>query len=135
MMARLVKSLVAGCTAVLLTGCWMLMQPQGFEAGEQVAAKWSTQWYGATVIGRDGDAYVVKYSDNTIGTVKPADVRRLLHRRQIRVGQRVIAAWMTSTWYPGTVLSLAEEGAVIKWDDGSTPSLVLYGKIAAFETP
>lgn len=135
MAVRVVKAFLAIGAVFLLAGCWALMQPQLYEPGEKVAAKWSTMWYEATVIGRDGDAYVVKYSDNTIGNVQPAEMRHLLARRDLRVGQHVIAVWRTSTWYPGTVQSLADDGAMIKWDDGGTPSVAPYGKIAAFETP
>lgn len=131
MTARWMKVLVGCSLTFALGGCWSLLHESGHEAGEPVAAKWSTMWYGATVIGPDGDKYVVKYSDGTVGTVAAADVRRVLRRDEVKVGRHVIAKWNTATWYPGTVLAVDEAGATIKWDDGSSPSHAAFGNIAA----
>lgn len=130
MTARFLKPLLAGCTAFLLTGCWSLMQPaSGYEPGEKVAAKWSTSWYEATVIGRDGDNWVVRYSDNTLGTVRAEDMRHLLRKDQVQVGMRVLAMWRSTSWYPGTIVAVEDQGATVKWDDGSSPSFAPFGKI------
>ena len=131
MTARWMKVLVGGALTLALGGCWSLLHEPGHEAGEPVAAKWSTLWYGATVIGPDGDKYVVKYSDGTLGTVAAADIRPLLPRHEVTVGRHVIAKWQTASWYPGTVLAVDATGATIKWDDGSSPSHAAFGSIAA----
>lgn len=129
----ILKSILAGCTAFLLAGCWALMQPSGYVNGEQVAAKWSTSWYAATVIGRDGDNWVVKYSDGTTGIVKPEDMRHLLQPGHVYVGQHVYAVWMSGSWYAGKVVAVDDKGATVKWDDGSSPSFAPYGKIVDYE--
>lgn len=116
--------------ALLLTGCWS-QQNAGFHNGDNVAAKWHTSWYQANVIGKDGDGYMVRYTDSTTGNVKPGELRYMLDPRQVHAGQPVLAVWRTSAMYPGVVKSVSDKGAIIIWDDGSSPSFVPFGQIAS----
>ena len=125
------KRAVAAVFAVaVLNGCWWMGQQASYDLEEPVCAKWSTTWWEAKVIGRDGDRYVVKYGDGTTGTVAAADMRRVLRRGEVRVGQAVYARWMGPHWYAGVVTALDDKGAIVKWDDGSTPSHADFGQIA-----
>lgn len=44
--------------------------------------------------------------------------------RSPKVGEKVIARWMGSSFYPGTVIEVTADGYLVKWDDGSAPSPV-----------
>lgn len=112
---------------ISLSGCGAASK---FETGKTVAAKWSDGSYYLAVIKKaGGDSYDVDYADGTKGTVKSSDIREIPEKPSLAAGDNVLAVWTTAKFYPGTVQEVKPEGAVIKWNDGSEPSLVTYGKI------
>jgi len=96
---------------------------------QTVCAKWSDKWYEAEIVSETGGKIHVIYSDRTEADLTAADIKYPLEKEKIKVGERVLAVWTTGLYYEGTVEEVKTEGATIKWDDGSTPSLVAYGKI------
>lgn len=112
-----------------------------------------TKWYGSKVLGL-GDMIEVKYvSDASTGKVAHHDIlkapegthqalkKALISSQLLRdakaagepfkpqnwkpnPGDEVIAIWSASTWYQGTVQSVKENKATVKWKDNSQPSEV-----------
>jgi len=98
---------------------------------KMVCAKWNDSWYEAEVVSEaDGKVHVI-YSDKTEGDVASADIKQPLEKDKIKVDDRVLAVWTSGLFYEGSIVELKEDGAIVKWDDGSSPSLVAYGKIVA----
>ena len=102
-----------------------------YAIGTHVAAKWSDgNYWGATVIGNANGKYQMKFDDGTSKEVTASDLKTITPKDQIKVGDKVLAVWMTNgRMYYGVVESLESNGAMVKWDDGSAPSLVSFDNI------
>ena len=101
-----------------------------FVPGMSVAAKWSDGGYYLAVIKASNDGnYEVEYADGTQGSVSEGDMLEIPATVKLTAGDKVIAVWAGAKFYTGTVQEVKPDGAVVKWDDGSEPSLVEFGKI------
>lgn len=132
-----VLPVLAACAA-LLAACG----GNSFKVGQTVAARYTdNNWYVATIttynpagkssVGQETipATYTVKYEDGSDGIVQPEGLRAIPAGRTAKVGERVLAVWAKSRFYPGVVTAVSAEGAVVKWDDGSAPSTVPWGRI------
>lgn len=129
------------------------------KAGDMVLAKTSTgsYWNGAEITNIDGDVYVVKTTQGTSANVPPekiikvsaatmADMKKqagstdFLKEAQAKsptipvgykpkAGDRVVAEWVSKSWYTGTVQSVAGGKATIAWEDKSKPSEVIFERV------
>jgi len=111
--------------AITLVSC----KTEKKEEVKNVCAKWSDVWYEAVVVSETDGKIHVKYYDNAEADLTSADIKYPLAKDKIKVNDRVLAVWTTGKYYPGTVTEVKEEGAMVTWDDGSSASLVAYGKI------
>lgn len=103
-----------------------------YKVGDHVAAKWSDgKYWTATITSIDGAKYNIAYDDGTAGSVEKEGLKQLAAQSDLKVGDAVWAVWSgNAKMYQGTIQELQSGGAIIKWNDGSTPSLANYGKIA-----
>ncbi len=101
-----------------------------FKVGDAVCAKWSGSWLEAKIISINGDKYKVKFYDDYEDLLSASEIKRVLKKSEVKKGDKVYAVWTSHKYYPGTVQELKDDGAIIKWDDGSNPSLAKYGLIA-----
>lgn len=101
-----------------------------FSVGMTVAAKWKdNNYYLAEIKAVNNDKYDVAYADGDKGTVSASDMKEVPAKPALKTGDKVLAVWTTAKFYSGTVQEVKESGAVIKWDDGTAPSEVAFGKI------
>lgn len=101
-----------------------------FSPGQTMAAKWTDgNWYLAKIESVSGGRYNVLYADGDRGSVAQDQIQVIPMRPHLIAGERVLAVWSGAKFYSGIILEVRGNGAVVKWDDGSTPSLVEYGKI------
>lgn len=129
-MKTMIKAAAVALAVTSLSGCW-LMTKGGVQVGDRTCAKWNASWYGATITGREGDKFVVKYDDDDTGKVASNELKALLYKGDVSPGMKVLGQWMPRTrWYLGTVERLEADGAIVKWDDGSAASLAPYGRMA-----
>lgn len=99
-------------------------------AGRQVMAKWRDgNWYLATIRSEDNGKYQVDYADGDKGVVTSDQIRRIPHKPNLSVGDKVWAVWTRARFYSGTVKEVRGDGVVVRWDDGSSPSFVAFGKV------
>ncbi len=103
-----------------------------FMVGETVCASWSTSWYEAEIVSFTDGIYAVKYSDGSQGNLTSDKLRKVLTKDEIKVGEKVLAVWTSDKYYVGTVKEIKADGAIVAWEDGSSPSLAKFGKIAQF---
>lgn len=97
-----------------------------------VAAQWTNgAWYLAKISATDGDRISVDYADGDKGIVAPGQIRRLLARMPVTVGQSVLAVWKNKRFYPGKVSEIRDDGVLVAWDDGDEPLLVPHGQLMA----
>lgn len=101
-----------------------------FSVGMTVAAKWKDNYYYlAEIKAVNSDKFDVAYADGDKATVPSGDLKEIPAKLTLKTGDKVLAVWDKSRFYPGTVQEVKAGGAVIKWDDGSSPSEVAFGKI------
>lgn len=101
-----------------------------FEVGDNVAAKYGSDYYLATIDALKGSSATVTYGDGTHGKVRTSDIRELARPRDLAPGDRVAAAWDTGAkMYPATIVERSTDGFTVKWDDGRT-SVVAAKRIA-----
>ena len=101
-----------------------------FTVGMTVAAKWSgEQYYLAVIKTAKDDKFDVEYADGTKGAVTSAEMKVIPATLTLAKGDKVLAVWSGAKFYPGTVEEAKATGALVKWDDGSAPSEVAFGKI------
>ncbi len=102
-----------------------------YKVGTHVAAKWSDgDYWGATITGNNGGKYQIKYDDGTQGEVTAAELKSITPKADIKVGDKVLGVWSTNgKMYKGTVQEIQGAGVIVKWDDGSEPSLVSFDNI------
>jgi len=103
-----------------------------FQVGEAVCVLWSTSWYDAEIVSISDNIYNIKYYDGSEDDVTAEKIRKILDKEEIKVGDIVLAVWTSDKYYVGTVKEIKSDGAIIAWEDGSTPSLAKFGKIAQF---
>jgi hypothetical protein len=98
--------------------------------GDAVGAVWSDgNWYLAKVTGVRGERFDLEYADGDKGTVLKAGIRRTVDRPEgVVAGDRVVGVWKEARMYPGSVQEVTADGVVVKWDDGSAPTPVAFGK-------
>lgn len=106
----------------------------GITVGASVAAPWggAGSLYLGTVQSIAGTTAKVLYADDNI--VRDVAVAQLLPvvARTWAVNDKVLAVWSAGKFYPGTVTAVkANSTYTVKWDDGSSPSDVVAGKIIA----
>lgn len=51
-----------------------------------------------------------------------------------KVGERVLAAWMTTSWQPAKVKSVTDDKAMLVWEGGMNPEQLDLSRITAFPT-
>jgi hypothetical protein len=103
-----------------------------YKVGDTVVAEWvSGFWYPATVIAVNGTKYDLGFDDGSSGDdYEEAKLKPLPATLDLKVGDRVLASWTgTGKLYPGSVQEVKTDGVIVKWDDGSEPSEVKFGKI------
>lgn len=100
------------------------------EEGSTVAAKWSDgKWYLGYIAKINKTSYDVNYADGDKSSVSKSDIIPV-SKTTFKKGDKVMAVWSDGAqFYDGVVVKTEKDGAVIKWDDGSSESLVEYGKI------
>ncbi len=104
---------------------------RGLAVGDVVAAQWRREWYRARIVGSDGVKFAVVYDDETKGRLTREELIPVAPATGVRPGARVLACWDGKPqMYPGTVASVADAKATIRWDDGSAPSSVPLAAIA-----
>lgn len=101
------------------------------KVGSNVAATWGESWYLAkvTAINTEKGEYDVTYADNTTGAVDTNNIKLIPDNAKFRVGDKVLAAWSGARLYAGTVNEIKDDGYMVKWDDGSDPTMVANGKL------
>lgn len=98
-------------------------------SGDWVAAQWHKSWFRAQITGLVNGTYAVHYDDNTTGQVGQSSLIPIA--KDFQVGDRVLASWGdTGRMYPGRVLLVRGDQALIRWEDGSTSCEVAADKIA-----
>jgi hypothetical protein len=100
-----------------------------YAVGTTVCAKWSSSWYEAVITGIAGAKYNVKYGDGATGTVTEAEIKLPSKKNEVKIGDKVLAVWTSVRYYEGTVNAVTADGCIVKWNDGSTPSLAKWGKV------
>lgn len=101
-----------------------------FKVGMTVAAKYyDNDYYLAEIKAINNDKYDVAYADGDKASVYASDLKEIPAKLTLATGDKVLAVWQKAKFYPGTVQEVKASGAVIKWDDGSAPSEVAFGKI------
>jgi hypothetical protein len=101
-----------------------------FEVGQSVAARWSDgNMYLAVIRAIDGDNYKVDYADGDKGTVQKHQMIPLRTRPVLQAGDKVMAVWTRARFYSGVVAEVQGGGVIVRWDDGSSPSFVAFGKV------
>lgn len=101
-----------------------------FSVGMTVAAKWQdNNYYLAEIKAVNNDKFDVAYADGDTATVTVGDLKAIPAQPTLKAGDKVLAVWDKARFYSGTVQEVKASGALVKWDDGSTPSEVPFGKI------
>lgn len=129
--SKIISSILA--TLIITMGIYSCNKAaDAYKVGDHVAAKWSDgKYWTATITGIDGSKYNVAYDDGTAGSVTKDGLKPIAAQADLKVGDAVWAVWSgNSKMYEGTIQELQSGGAIIKWNDGSMPSLANYGKIA-----
>lgn len=100
-------------------------------AGDVVAARWRTGWYLATVEGQEGKLVRVRHQDGSTARVTKRELIVVARPGELTEGDRVLACWNDGAqMYPGKVEKKGEKTATVRWEDGSEPSEVAFGKLA-----
>lgn len=99
------------------------------EKPKNVCALYSNVWCEAKIISDENGEIKVKYYDGVEASLTPDEIKYPLEKEKIKAGDRVMAVWQKGSFYDGEVTEVKDDGAMVKWDDGSSPSLVAYGKI------
>lgn len=99
--------------------------------GSQVASKWADgNYWAATVTDISGSTFTVNYDDGTKETNSKENLILLSNKIALKSGDKVLAVWSSNgRFYSGVIEEVKAGSAVVKWDDGSTPSEVVLGKI------
>lgn len=101
-----------------------------FAVGMKVAAKWKdNNYYLAEIKAINNDKYDVSYADGDKGTVSASDMKEIPAKPALKTGDKVLAVWTTAKFYSATVQEVKANSAIVKWDDGTAPSEVAFGKI------
>ncbi|MBI5541972.1 MAG: DUF4537 domain-containing protein [Bacteroidia bacterium] len=123
----IVFTLLLAVTGIFTQSCKTESQ---FKTGMSVAAKWTDgNYYLATIKTITGETYAVDYADGSNGEVKVTDLKLITEKSDLKAGDKVQAVWAGAKFYPGKIKELKEKGAIIIWDDGTTESEVVFGKI------
>lgn len=123
----IVFSFLLAITGLFIQSCKTEAQ---FKTGMSVAAKWTDgNYYLATIKTITGETYAVDYADGSSGEVKITDLKMITEKANLKAGDKVQAVWAGAKFYPGKVKELKETGAIIIWDDGTSESEVVFGKI------
>lgn len=104
---------------------------QAASKGQIVAAKWGdSSWYMAMVTNVTATAVDVMYADgDSKQGLTVADIKEIPDDPALKVGDKVLAVWSASKFYPGTVTNVSQLSYEVKWDDGSPSKWVPAGKI------
>lgn len=100
------------------------------EEGSLVAAKWSDgKWYLGSIAKINKTTYDINFADGDKASVTKNDIIPV-SKTKFKNGDKVMAVWSDGTlFYDGVIVKTEKDGAVVKWDDGGSESLVEYGKI------
>jgi len=104
-----------------------------FAKGNPVAAKCTDgSFYLATIVSDSSGTYKVDYDSGETGEVPATDLKALCASPEnVKTGDAVVASWNSSVkLYAGIVQEIQRNGVLVKWDDGSAPSLCPFGKFA-----
>ncbi len=107
-------------------------QPSPLQVGSRVRAKWKNlNWYLGRIDQIRGEKVFVKYDDGdeewtTMDLVEPTeDAASSTTSGELpkaipvfRIGDRVMAKWKNSDWYPGQITQKQGDQVFIKYDDG-----------------
>jgi hypothetical protein len=103
------------------------------QVGQLVAASWkmadgTKRWYLAEISQISGEEVSVEYVDGDTGVRPTGEIRRLVASSSVGKGQSVHAARSNGArLHPGIVMNTGRHAAIVRWDDGTTPSSVLSG--------
>ena len=119
----------AGCSASIGSGA-----AAAPSLGDEVFVKPTDgdRWDKATIEAFSGDVYSVRdsFTDQveegvTLNRMAPLPSGAAI----VKVGDRVVGAWVGDSFYGGTVTAVGTGAATIKWDDGSAPSETTFDQI------
>jgi hypothetical protein len=130
------KKIIVFSLMIVITGMFMqsCKTEAQYKAGMSVAAKWTDgNYYLATIKNVTGDMYAVDYADGSNGEVKLTDLKMITEKANLKAGDKVFAVWAGAKFYAGKLKEMKETGAIITWDDGTTESEVVFGKIMKVE--
>ncbi|MBI4098425.1 MAG: hypothetical protein HY437_00115 [Candidatus Magasanikbacteria bacterium] len=89
------------------------------------------QWFEGNIDQIDGTIYTVKLraDDKIVARPLTAIAPFPSKSASVKVGDKVVAEWVTDSYYRGVVTAVGTDSATIKWDDGSAPSDVILMRI------
>ena len=129
---KIMKKIIVFSLMIVLSGIFIQScktEPQ-FKAGMIVGAKWTDgNYYLATIKTINGEVYAIDYADGSNGEAKVTDLNVITEKNDLKVGDKVLAVWAGAKFYAGKIKVIKEKGATITWDDGTTESEVVFGKI------
>ncbi len=101
----------------------------GFAIGDKVMADWKggDTWWDAVVTAVNGAKISVKYSsDGSADTLASSAIAHYpTGAAKVKAGDKVVAKWVGSTFYNGTIVSVTATTASVKWSDKSVSVVAL----------
>jgi len=124
-------------TVLALAACLAALVPFAAMAapavGQRVAARWSDgNYYLATIVSVKGGDCVVKYEGGgDQDTLSIDTIIAIPDKQSFKAGDKVFAVWPDQflRFYSGVVEKVSSAGCTVKWNDGSSPSLVPANRV------
>jgi hypothetical protein len=106
------------------------LEPLPIEPGAIVSVNWGASGFHIARAMRVGPQDIEVQSINGSVAVVPAG-SVVAHPGQpvFRVGDKVLALWLGSWMYPGTITAVSHEGYTVAWHDGDKPLVVRLGTL------
>ena len=104
---------------------------QKLEKGIQVCAQWKpNQWYLGTISSIDGNKVKINYADGDQSTITRSDIKLIDKNYKYNVSDKVFAVWPAdSKFYNALIVKLQKNGAIVKWEDGSSNKFISFSKM------
>ncbi len=100
------------------------------EPGTFVAACFeSGNWFKGIIEQHENDTYLVITGEGREAYLDKSRIKILSDNISLKVGEKIAAVYGDEIFYGGTVQKIENGGAIIKWDDGTTPGFVPNNKI------
>jgi hypothetical protein len=97
--------------------------------GDKVMAAYTNmKFYSGSIDKIEKDGAIVKWADRSAPIFVKFNMISLPFpvKTDYNVGEKVMAKWLNSSYYSGSIEKIEKEGAVVKWDDGSAPIFVKF---------